>query len=408
MRCEPRVRSMFKDARGGRRRRHSRIVTPALFLVLISLVVPGCTLDPPTAPNTPGELTGQTSPQEFDFSGSVSLSSFPTTVPADDLRSITIRAEVKDTAGNPVQNFVQVTFRTDLGGFQDVGIDAQGNPVAIVVPSTVRPTFNGVAEVEFQSVDRGVGTANIIANVADATASLQVVVEPAAIRGSLSMGFTTGAGPITATGSASQNSPLDVVVGVLALDIGGDPIPGAEVRFNIVQDTTDEGSPNDAAHWLAPSTTNTGSLGDAANVIRVYGSGTIVMSADLVDPISGEIIARSNRIILTTSAALIVKLEFSSGGDTLLRNAPFNVGLVSRVFDGTNAAQPGLQVRFEITGDTTTGGATLSSTIATTDATGTATSSVRVPDPGTVTIRAALYDAQNNIIASATVTATGT
>ncbi len=398
------ARTMFRDVGGGRRRGDIGFVTPVLSLLLISMMA-GCGLDSPTSPNTPGELTGQTTNQEFSFSGSVSVESMSATLPADDIQTVTVRANVKNAAGNPIPNLTTVTFRTDLGGFL-VGVDPSTG-ASLSVDTLTATTFNGQAEVEFVSSDRETGTANITASIGDVTGSATVELEHAVIKGSLSLGFGSGIGPITQTGGfASQNAPLDVTVGVLALDLAGDPIPGAKVRFNIVQDTTDEGSPNDPAHWVTASSTVTGSLGDAVNILRVYGSGVIALDAVLIDPVTGDSIAVSNRIILTTQAVKIVKLTFADGSTSFTKGAPFNVGLRASVFDGTNSVQPGLQVRFSIISDSTTG-ATLSSTIGTTDANGETTSSVRLPDPGVVTIKAGLYDAQNKEIASATVTAIG-
>ncbi len=395
------VRTMVKNARGGRRRGRGGIMTPVFCLLLVSTMIAGCNLDSPSTPNTPGDLTGQTTNQVFSFSGSINVSSITGTLAADDLSTITISAEVRDDAGNPVSNFTSVTFNTDLGGFLVVA----GGALAVVDRATAY-TSNGVAQVELQSVNRQTGVATVVASLGTTTASSTVTIEPAAVAGSVSLGFTSGTGPITMTGSASQNKPLDVTVGVLALDLAGDAISGAKVRFRIIQDTTDEGSPNDAAHWLTSSTTNTGALGDAVNILRVYGSGVIALDAELIDPVSSETIARSNRIILTTAASLIVKLNFPNGATTFTGPAPYNVDLLSAVFDATNSPQPGLQVRFTIVNDGTSG-ASLTTSHGTTDSQGRTSTRLRVPSTGVVTVKAGLYDATNTEIASATVTAEG-
>ena len=400
MSYEALARAMFHDAGGRKRRPSAGIVTSAFCLLVISMMVVGCGTDSPSSPNTPGQLTGQTTNQLFSFSGSIRVTSASGTVAADDMSTVTISAEVNDSGGL-VPNGMLVRFHTDLGVFVD--------PVTGLTDTTFNAgTFNGVAEVEFQSLGRQTGTANITASISDKSSSTKVVLEPAAVSGTLSLFFDAGPAVVKTGESANQNEPLDVIVGVSATGLDGtSPASGATVRFNIVQDTTDEAGPNDAAHWLVSSTTVTGSTGAATNILRVYGSGVVVMEAELIDPTTGDVLARSNRIILTTTASLIVKLAFNDGSTTHTGNAPYSVGLVSAVYDGTNIPRPGMQVRFTIESDST-GGATLSSTIGTTDASGKTTTSVRLPGAGSVTIKAALYDAENNVIASATVVATGT
>ena len=71
MRYEPLARAMFHDAGGGKRRASAGFVTPVFCLLLISMMVVGCSLDSPSSPNTPGNLTGQTTNQQFTFSGSL-------------------------------------------------------------------------------------------------------------------------------------------------------------------------------------------------------------------------------------------------------------------------------------------------------------------------------------------------
>jgi hypothetical protein len=132
------------------------------------------------------------------------------------------------------------------------------------------------------------------------------------------------------------------------------------------------------------------------------------MDADLIDPVTDDVIARSNRIILTTASVLILKHTFADGSSTFTGNAPFTVGLVATVFDATNGTQPGLDVRWTIVSDgTLTQDATLSRVHGTTDASGRATSSLRLLSVGTVTVRAALFDASNTEIVGLTITAIG-
>ena len=142
--------TVFRDAGGGRRRGYARFMTSAFCLLLISTMMVGCNLDNPTSPNAPADLTGQTTNQQFTFTGTIGVLSVSGTLSADDTSTITITAEVKDASGNPIQNLTTVTFNTNLGGFPQ--LNSAG--IQFVSSTASATTFNGLASVAFQSVAR--------------------------------------------------------------------------------------------------------------------------------------------------------------------------------------------------------------------------------------------------------------
>jgi len=412
------ARMTFRDVGGGRRRGYARLMTSAFCLLLISTMVVGCNLNDPASPNAAGDLTGQTTNQQFTFTGTIGVTSFTATVAADDMSTVTITAVVEDNSGNPIPNLTTVTFNTDIGGF--VVVDATGN---IATPRTATaPTFNGLAQVEFQSVDRVTGTASIVASIGSSVASTKVQLERAVINGTLSLAFgANGGGATTLSGVATGAAPLDATVGVTAFDVGGDPIIGGTVHFSVISDTTGEGAGTKHAEWVAGTDTLTGATGDAVNVLRVFGAGDVVIQARLIDPTDGSTIATSNRIILTTKTAYLVELTFadlstSFGSGPTDPSVPYSVGLIATVTDTEGNAQEGLTVRFSVESDTTEGGATLSTSVGITDVSGRITSQLNVPDTGaapsvtsTVSVVAEVVDSAGTVLATSNVViATGT
>ena len=239
------ARTVFRDAGGGRRRGYARLMTSVFCLLLISTMMVGCDLNNPTSPNSPGDLTGQTTNQQFTFTGTIGVLTISGTLVADDVSTITITAEVKDEAGNPIQNLTTVTFNANLGGFV-VGVDTDG--VNIVASTATATTFNGLASVAFQSFGRATGTATIVASLGLTTGSTTVVLEAAPVTGNISATFgATGTGSTSTTGTASSTVPLDLDISAIAKDLTSlaAPIAGATMRFRIVTDTTDETTTNE-------------------------------------------------------------------------------------------------------------------------------------------------------------------
>jgi len=305
------ARTTFRDVGGGRRRGYARLMTSAFCLLLISTMSLGCGLDNPTSPNEASDLTGQTTNQIFSFSGTIGVSSVSGSVIANDQSTVTIVVVVRDSSGNAIPNLTSVTLSTDLGGFV-IGVDAEGNNIATASTSVV--TFNGQADAQFQSLGGAVGTATIVASIGTTRATTSVDIDPAPLSGTLSMAFgSTGTGTAFLSKVATEAAPLDESVGVTALDNNGDPLSGALVEFVIVSDSTDEQTANEPAIWLASRQTNTGGSGDAINILRVVGPGVVVAEARMIDVNTGQTVAVSNRIILTTSTTFVATLSFADG-----------------------------------------------------------------------------------------------
>ncbi len=52
-------------------------------------------------------------------SGTITLAVSATSIPADGSSSVTITVTIKDSAGNPVRHYTDVTFSTNLGHFKN-------------------------------------------------------------------------------------------------------------------------------------------------------------------------------------------------------------------------------------------------------------------------------------------------
>lgn len=401
------ARTVFRDAGGGRRRGYVRLMTSVFCLLLISTMMAGCDLKNPTSPNEAGDLTGQTTNQQFTFTGTIGVLTISGTLVADDVSTITISAEIKDAAGAPIQNLTTVTFSANLGGFV-VGVDAGG--LAIVASTTTATTFNGLASVAFQSVGRATGTATIVASLGSTTGSTTVVLEVAPVTGNISAAFgPTAPGTTSATGAASSAVPLDQQISAIATDLTSlaAPIAGATMRFRILSDSTDETTTNEPVIFVGGvDTVTTNTLGVGSTVIRVQGPGDVVIVADLVDPNTGQTVATSNSIILVTSGGNTVPtltLVFdddstvtSLGGTT----ADVSIGVIATAKDAAGTLLSGSTVRFTIASDTT-GGATLSSGTATTGGSGTATITATLTTAmQSVVIFAELLDSSGNVVAT--------
>ena len=100
---------------------------------------------------------------------------------------------------------------------------------------------------------------------------------------------------------ASATTPLDSNIAIIAEDLLGEPIVGANASFRIIDDSTGDATPNPYAEFVASRHVVTGADGGAVNVLRAFGPGTVVVEAEMFDPITGTLVATSNRIILTTT-----------------------------------------------------------------------------------------------------------
>ena len=396
------ARTKLRDGGGGRRHGNARFVASAWCVLLMLAVLPGCDLNNPTSPNDPADLTGQTTNQTFTFTGSLSISSSANTMTADDLSTVLLVVEVKDSSGGAIQNLTTVNFSTNLGAF---------NVGGALFTAAQATTFNGLASVLFQSSGRLAGAATITASIGTVSSSTQVTLTPLALDGTLALAFgTTGTGLTTLSGVASAVAPLEANIGLTALDTEGQPIVGVNVSFRIIQDTTaDGGATNPNAEFAASRHTTTGPDGSAVNILRAFGAGTVVVVAEMFDPNTGALVATSNRIILTASSQFVISLAFTPSGATsvsLLGPYPQTQAMAAVVTDTAGVVQPGLTVRFRITADSTDTGASLSSSVVVADSAGTANNSISVPgsiEAASVSILAEVINSAGTVLATSNV-----
>ena len=401
------ARTMFRDGGGGRRRGNARFMVSASCVLLLVTVLPGCDLTTPSSPNDPSNLTGQTANQTFTFTGTLNVSSAADTLAADDTSTVLFVVEVKDSSGGPIQNLTTVGFSTDLGAFIVGGL---------LFATAQVTTFNGTAEIFFQSANRQTGTATVTASLGTVSSSSSITLTPAPVEGTIALAFGTdgSSGTVTMSGVASTASPLDANIGVTAEDFQGVPIVGADVSFRIIEDTTADISSNPNAEFVASRHTTTGVDGSAVNILRAFGAGTVVVVADLFDPNTGALVATSSRIILTTSTSFLVGLLFSNGTASLSGAAPLTDVITATVTDTSGTGQLGRTVRFTITADSTDTGATLSTSLGTTDANGKISTTLIVPDDASgtgssVAIVAEVLDLSGAVLTTSNVIiATGT
>ena len=370
------ARTMLRDVGGGRRGGNARFTISACCVLLMVAVLSGCDLTDPTSPNDPADLTGQTTNQTFVFTGTISVSSSAGTLPADDTSTVLLVVEVKDSSGAPIQNLTTVGFSTDLGAF---------NVGGVLFTAAQVTTFNGSAQILFQSTNRQAGTATATASIGNVSSSSSITLTPAPVEGTIALSFgASGTDDIfTLSGAASEVTPLDSNIAVIALDPLGAPIVGSNVSFRITADSTADNSANPYAEFVASRHTMTGAAGGAVNILRAFGPGTVVVEAEMFDPNTGALVATSNRIILTTIQAVVapfVTLAFANGSTGFSATAPYANLLTATVTDGFGAPQAGRTVRLSITADTSDTGAGLSTTLATTNAFGKVTTTLTVPD----------------------------
>jgi hypothetical protein len=405
------AKSILRGRGRGRHRRYAGWKTLAVCLLVVSALSVGCSLDNPTSPNTASDLTGQTINQQFSFSGTIGVFNFTATVVADDTSTVTVTAEIRDSAGNLIPNLTQVTFTTNLGGFV-VGVDTNG--AAIVASQATASTFSGLASADFVSVGRATGTATVVASLGTVTGSTQLTLEPAPVSGTISAGFGTAPpGLLTKADVASVAAPLDVDVVALSLDdtVLREPIAGATVRFRIVSDTTDEGTGAPPAAFVADLDEVFSNTAGVANTrIRVQGPGDVVIAADLIDPNTGSVVSISNSLILTTTAGatsptLSAVFEDDSTSISLGGTVdPASTSIIATAKTAAGAALANATVRFTITSDTTGtailggGGGTSATTTTGGDGTGAITVTLTKATQ-IVVIRVELLDSDGNVVA---------
>lgn len=374
--------------------RRAGLVLPAVAFLAVALALVGCNLSTPTEPDP--SLSGTTSNQDISFSGTITLTSSSPTVPADDLTTVTITADVRDASGRPVQNLTPVLFSTDLGQFVTEGGGTSAAEVG---------TFNGQASVAFSSFDRLAGTATISATVGDVTRILRVELEVAPVSGFVDLSF--GSGETILDGTVSPITPFRTPLLAVASGTDGAPLAGVLVRFRIVKDNS-TGSGRGGARFEGFAETRTNSSGEATNQLIVFGEGQVILEADLVDPNTGGVVSTSNQIILVTeepenAGVTIITLTVGDGGVTQTESAPFSAPLTATV---TRDSEPrvGVIVRFTIRTPADPDGTLANAGTSQTDANGQAANVLNVASTASVgdswSIFAEVLDSGGSVIAT--------
>lgn len=369
------ARYLTRRSHAGSAPRRAGLVVPAVALVAVAFALVGCNLDAPTQPDA--GLTGTNPNQDFTFNGTITLTRSASIIPADDLATVTITAEVRNAAGSPVQNLTPVTFSTDLG--QLVLEDGTG------AAATQVGTFNGLASVRVASLNRAFGVANITARVGDQTRTIEVELEVVPIEGSVTLSF--GDGSTTLDGTVTPAVPFRTPLLAIASGAEGDSLAGVGVRFRIIEDDS-TGSGRGPARFEGFAETFTSTEGEATNQLIVRGAGRVVVVADLLDPNTDEVVATSNQIILVTAEApdaLVITLGIGDeSGLSATGESPFTAVLVATVTQAGEPVASGV-VEFEVTGSTG-GTVTLSNGLAlqevVTDGTGRAVSGATASPAG--------------------------
>ncbi len=317
----------------------------AASVVFLLLVLVSCSgLSDPAGPNN--SLTGTTPNTSGTFSGVISLAGQGGSVPADGTTDVLVRASAVDTSGNPIANGIAVNFATNLGSVRASGADP-----TTAGASTPVTTFEGVAVVAVRS--SSAGTAEVTAWIADVASRVTIDFERVALEGSVDITFRIAGGDLP---NVVTTAPTNALIVGTARDTTGTVIGGMEIRFRIGRDTT-ASSGQGTAYLGAPPKSLTNSSGEAYNTLFVNGVGEVVVSARLLDPLTGDLIAESGPITMITTeiqAQTSVSLTLDDGSTTGTGTVDLPTGMTARVFSERNGAVlVGVPVRFRIVSDTT-------------------------------------------------------
>ena len=325
--------------------RGARLAVWGCALFLVAGLVPGCGLDSPSSPNEPGDINGNNPNQWSNFTGSIRIVVPSTDLPADDTTALPITAVVADSGGQPVSNLTPVTFRTNMGTF--------GDPTGTYATNEVTVTsFGGSATADLRSFQRDYGDATVYASVGNAAAEIDVNLAYVKVEGTLSLAFRVqGQDSFNITGAASPASPFRAGLVGTATDLTGGPLAGVKVKFRIVSDSTLRSGAG-GANLDGQETSYTDTDGEAFNQLEVVGLGEVVLEADLIDPMTDELVATSNQIIMTTLDQVQVSLTIDGVAKT---KGPSTKTLQATVTDAAGKVVDFAFVKFDIQGADVTG-----------------------------------------------------
>jgi hypothetical protein len=135
----------------------------------------------------------------------------------------------------------------------------------------------------------------------------------------------------------------------MTTDLTGNPLAGVKVHFRIVSDNTTH-SGSGGARLQGQGITYSNTDGEAFEQLEVIGVGEVVIEADMIDPVTDEIIITSNQIIYSGVSSVVLQLTINNG-TTATGGSSKN--LKARASDASGKVIPYIWVKFELQADAT-------------------------------------------------------
>ncbi len=321
------------------------VVVLSIGLMALAAFSLACKTNAPTAPTAPGDLTGNTNNTAGTFSGVITIAGGGVGS-ADGLSDLVINVRVRDASGNPVNNGTPVNVAVDIGTIRVFGADP-----ATAASSVRAATFEGNVSFAVRSTVTGSGT--VTAWIADVTSVLGVTFDRVPLEAIVDLIFRGGGGDST---SVRGVAPTDFTLVGKAKDTAGLALAGIEVVFRIIEDLT-VGAGHGAAFFGSPNQTSTDSAGEAFASLFVQGEGSVTLTADVLDPVSGRVLFTSNQVTAIATASqenTALTLRFDDGTTSNSAAPDAGSGMTVTVTDrDSGSVLSGRLVRWAIVEDST-------------------------------------------------------
>ena len=220
----------------------------------------------------------------------ITLEASGSSIPADGTSSVVIKATIKDSAGNPVRHFTDVTFTTTLGHFKNGSTSYTMQtqpPLGENGLPDIKAAPTGIAEVTFTGGHIG-GPAKITASSIGVTQSVYVTVTGS------SAGITLTADPTTIPADGKSSTTITATL----TDSSGSPVkPGTEVTFS-----------TGLGYFLSDSKSYTVSTADKTGIVKVSLHAGVVPGTTYVQATSGDA-AQALSIVLTKTDPLYADIS---------------------------------------------------------------------------------------------------
>lgn len=289
----------------------------------------------------------------------LSLSASPTAAPADGQTAMTVSATAEDSSGNPVPG-VTVTFSSTIGAFSLESISG-GSAVTAVTTNA-----SGQAQVQLTSSNSGTGV--VEATVGSVESKPVDVTFTATVPSGSGIELSANPQDVVANGTSSATITSTLT------DLLGNPLSGVSVSFT------------SSAGTLSATTAVTDSEGQAEVQLKDTQVGTVTVTAT-----AGS--AQGTTVVTFTN---------SSGSNACLLAAPSTLAatasskLTVQLTTPTGAPAPGVEVSLSSSLGTVT------PSLVTTGADGTATAELTQDEPGTADVTAQVtgYSSQSATVPS--------